>query len=1156
MKKPFYKSFYFWSIFLSFIISLLIIFLWPYLFDNLKTLSSRLLLSSIIMSLTIITILLIIVFKKPETKEILEDKKRKKELENEFKKLINTKVSDLKNKFKEAIKIIKKSSLYKNKRRAKYELPWYLVLGDKNEGKTTLLESSGLSFPLNVNYDTKSVVEESNSQNFQWFYAEHSIFIDVPGNYIEQKENKEDPFVWEKFLNLFVKKRWRRPINGIILTISIDKLIDYTEKELEQYAKDLRDRFDELSLAFMSSIPIYLIITKSDKIEGFNEYFNDLKEDEKDEILGITFDDKEKNIDTAIVKPQLEALLKRLNSSILTKLHYEWEENNRPKTYLFTNNLSKVFEKTTLFIDMCFAQTRYRKPLMLRGLYFTSVPCEDNHNALITEEQLEYSRNKKGLFIKKLLNDIIFPESEILKMDENYKKKFKKNQIIAYAASFIFVIFTTIYMLNDFISHNNTLKQIEKDYLKYQINRKKVYATDSFDQIAQILNNLKNIENLDKEKIGNNFYNLIFFKVDNRREFLEKIYYEDLTNLLLKRVELDIQSQIKDELNNFDSTWENTKAYVMLNRIDKLDKVFLEEYMAKRWNILYKDYPSLQNNLNYHWMNILNKGFIAQNLNNDLLKVARNRLMQFGIDALSYKSLKAKVENLNLRDFSFSQIFETPDIFNGADLKINGLFTKEGHNLMMKEGRELTKQVLQNNWVLGKKSQLTQAQISESYKKILSLYYSEYKKEWLKAITMLNIPNKSRITELNNQLSIFSSATSPIYNIINAIKENTDIYTPEEKLKLKAKSNENVTKAVATTVAPGRIGRALAKNVLEKDQLIDNKSIKNLREFFKPYVQLLDENDQPLELLSRATAKLDKVYKTMISLDSSVNSTFEALRLVKDRVEGRVEPIVVTFNSLPIHVNKWYKQLLQNNWYFILSQAKNYMNKKYKEDVYLFYEQKLASKYPIYNTKSDYIKLEDFNDFFKKDGIIDTFYKNYVSLFININKLNNTYKINNLDGTSISVNKTFIDSLLKSFKVKKAFFRNSGSLGFTINIKPYVLGSNLATMQLTYNGNTIYYEHGPIKNQKINWPANSLDSVVKFNLYNLKGKQVISKYLDNDWAILQVFNNFKVKKESNDSVIIKYEDKKYTGSFIIKGETSQAFTKYNYLSTFKLPKGI
>ena len=74
------------------------------------------------------------------------------------------------------------------------------------------------------------------------------------------------------------EKAWKRPINGIILSISVDTLLSKNNKQLEYLAKNFRDRFDELSKAFMSSIPIYLVITKSDKIDGFKEYFSSLNQ--------------------------------------------------------------------------------------------------------------------------------------------------------------------------------------------------------------------------------------------------------------------------------------------------------------------------------------------------------------------------------------------------------------------------------------------------------------------------------------------------------------------------------------------------------------------------------------------------------------------------------------------------------------------------------------------------------------------------------------------------------------------------------------------------------------------------------------------------------------------------------------------------------------
>ena len=47
---------------------------------------------------------------------------------------------------------------------------------------------------------------------------------------------------------------------------------------------------------FLSNIPIYLVVTKTDKIAGFTEYFSSLSEEEKDEVLGVTFGDTVESI--------------------------------------------------------------------------------------------------------------------------------------------------------------------------------------------------------------------------------------------------------------------------------------------------------------------------------------------------------------------------------------------------------------------------------------------------------------------------------------------------------------------------------------------------------------------------------------------------------------------------------------------------------------------------------------------------------------------------------------------------------------------------------------------------------------------------------------------------------------------------------------------
>lgn len=1157
MKKSIFKTFTFWFILTAFILSLLVIFVTPFFFKSFEDLTFRLLISFSIFFGTIIIILLTVLFKKEETQEIIKEQREQKELEQEYKKVITEKVKDLKTKFNDAIKIIKKSSLYSNKRKAKYELPWYLIVGDKNEGKTSLLESSGLDFPLNVNYKENEVTEERNSDAFQWYFSENSIFIDMPGNYIEQKQNPEDSIVWKEFLKVFTKKRWRRPINGIVLSVSVDTLIHKSEKELEQYAKDLRDRFDELSKAFMSSIPIYLIVTKTDRIEGFNEYFASLTQDEKNEILGITFDNKNQNIDTSIVRPQLEDLLKRLNSSVLEKMHYEWEESHRGKIFLFCENFSELFEKTNLFIDICFAQTRYRKPLMLRGIYFTSVPGEYNPHALVHEDNLEAARNSKGLFIKKLLNDIIFPESEIIKMDENYKKRIKKNQFIAYAASLLVVTFVSFFMVKDFINHNEVLTKLEKSFQVYKSKKDKILPSDSFVNAVEVLNNLENIKKYEKINTNDDFWKLLFYKVENRNKRLTEVYYNDLLTLLLPRVAETIEKRMRLELKSFDKTWNNTKAYVMLENLNRRDSKYLKEYMAVSWNKIYPNNPQIQKNLNYHWDNMLTYGFSSYELNKRTLKLARKRLTKLGSEALTYKGLKNKFNQMNLKDFSFSQALGSNiSSFKGNNHVIPGFYTKTGYSLMIKEGRTITNDILLNNWVIGKRTDLSNAEINDHYKKILSFYFSDYKKYWINALGKLRIPSYGTIGALNEQLSILSSADSPIISVLRVLKDNTQIYTPAEQLQMKSK--DSTTSAVVNTVATGQLSRALAKKALNNaDKTIDNRSIKNLREFFKPYNELLDSDSQPSSILKNAVVKLNKTYQTMTSIYGAVTPKYDSFKIVTDRVQGRGKPMVAPLNSLPLHVKKWYSRVLQDNWKFLLKSTKSFINTKYKEEVLVFYNERLKNKYPIYKKASNnFVKLDDFNDFFKNDGVLDRFYKNYISSFVKLHSNYSSYNLKNLDGNMMNIQKGFIQAILRAHKIRKIFFRNDGSLGLVASIKPHDLGSNLATMELTYDDETIFYEHGPIKSKKIVWPPQSLNNIVKFNLFDLTNNSVIENYLDNDWALFKLVDKFNIKPMSNNAVIMKYKYNDYSGSFYLKGHVSTVFNKFNSLSNFYLSENL
>lgn len=1150
-----FKKISFWSILSSFLLSLFILFVTPYIFDSFKDLNFRLLIAFCIFFGVIIIILLIILLRKEETQEKIQERKERFELEREYKKIITQKVNDLNSKLKNAIKIIKKSSIYKYKRKVKYELPWYMVIGNNNEGKTTLLETSGLEFPLNIDYKDRELIEETNTKNFEWYFAEHAIFIDVPGNYIELKQNPEDPIVWKEFLRIFVKKRWKRPVNGIILTVSAETILNKNQREFEQYSKDLRDRFDELSLSFMSSIPIYLIITKSDLIEGFDEYFSSIDQDEKDEILGLTFDEKIKNVDSSVIKPQLENLLKRLNSSILDKIHYEWDISNKGKIFSFCDNFSNFFEKTNLFVEMCFSQTRYRKPLLLRGVYFTSVSNNEDiySNRLIASKDFENSRiNSKGMFIKKLLNDIIFPEADMIKIDDNYKRKIRVNHYITYILSALIISLFSFFIIKDFINQNNLFSKIENEYNIYQEKSDKILQNGSFKEMAEVLNHLNEIKKYNELNSSDSISKLLFYKVENRKKKLNQIYHAQLIKLLLPEIAKNIEYNIKNEIKIFDKTWDSTKAYIMLEQIKRRDISFLKSYMSFYWNKNYSNQLNVQKDLNYHWDNLLKLDFNSYNINSQTLKFARNALLEVSPEELVYKELKNKVSKMDISDFSFSKVLGSNiNSFNGGDFLISGFYTKEGYKVLEKEGISLISQVLDNNWVIGEKNDSNNLEVTSYYNKILSLYFNDYKNYWNTALSRLTIPSYENLIELLEQASLFSSSDSPAFKILKALKDNTQIYSPSEELQ--RISSDNLTNTAMDKTTQTEVATSIVKTALNKsDKLFDNSSIKSMRDFFEPYTSLV-EKESPSSSLESATKKVSYAYQILTSIQGAITPDADAFRLVTGRIKGSSEAIVIPLNLLPVHVKKWYGVILQNDWKFLLKKSKNFVNLKYKEEVYDYYSSRIKDKYPFNkNESNNFVRLDDFRDFFKEDGILENFYNKYLSNYLVFNKNTYTYENKNLDGNMVNFDKSIIEGMIKNQKIKRAFFRNDGTLGFDIIIRPHDLSSNLATMQFEYDNESIYYEHGPIIDKKLSWPLENSKNLIKFKLFDISSNLVTDIYLDNDWSLFKLLNNFNNSSFNENTILSKYIKDNYYGSYQLKGSISEMFGEKSSLSSFQL----
>lgn len=1129
-RRELFQSTLFWIVLTALIISISIILFGSYLFDSLASLGTRLLAGFSVLSATLLAILIFKLYAKEDTQAKLRATKAQRDHENMNADKIAEKVKELKARFIEATKIIKNSSVYKGKRDTKYELPWYLIIGREKEGKTTLLESSGLDFPLNINYQNQTDVSTSSELSFQWYFAEHAIFVDIPGKYIKLESDSIDAGVWHGFMSLFKKKRWKRPINGVILTISVETLMENSESELELYAKGLRDRFDELSEAFTSTIPIYLLVTKTDKIPGFNEYFSILSDSEKDEVLGMTFDDTQ-NIDGKNAQKEFDYLRKRLDASVLERMHHEWDNGARSKILLFGDEFALLFEKLKTFIDIGFAQTRYRAPLMLRGIYFTSVPPHAT-TALSKEHSVTSAVIGKGLFIRKVLQEIIFPEAYVVKMDSTHRLKEKLRERIGIVAAVLILVILTSLWAWDYTKHTEMIEKLDKELQTYKTMNANISDSGEFGQRLAVLNKIHAIKTMDEAESSRRIWRLAYYSVEERQEKLDSLYHDALIKILLPEVAQTLQSQTINNLDNYDETWENTKAYLMLNNQEKRDNRFMVQWMKKLWGRQFAENRILQNNLSEHWKRLLSYGFKPYSLDQITVQTARNKLAGYGQEALLYKQLKDKVEEMNLKEFQFSSTMgENGSLFSGTHFVIPGFYTKKGYEKVFTlDGKTLLKTIIRSNWVLGYSTELKESELDTVYAKIQSYYFSDYKKIWMEALNTLAI--KAEMTP--EQIKILSSQDSPIISVLKALRTNTDIYSVGELMEKKAQA------AIAS-----KSGKSITANL---HAINYEETPRSLRDFFKSYNQLLSEDGVAGSTLQAEMTRYDNAFNSVSEGIDSPSDAFGALTKKAAKQGGSVE-----ISPLPSPVSRWLPRSSGNGIGKMISQGKQYINEQYISQVYPFYRDKLANKYPFKLTASNDVTLSDFEEFFRIGGILDQFQAEYIAPFVTTNPMNRGYKLKRIDGATVSISPQFMEALYQAREIRKRLFNSRGdSLSAAIFIRPNVLGKNLENMSFQYDDNTIVYEHGPIKSRKIVWPSESGNADSKFQLTDLDNTTVASLATQGQWALFKLFGRMQSFPNTSEEVRIEYINKDYKGSYILSGTPAKAFGPDSPVQKFKL----
>ncbi len=249
-----------------------------------------------------------------------------------------------------------------------YVLPWYLMIGESGSGKTTSLNSARLASPFPEFARTSGI---SGTRNCDWWFLEQAIIIDTAGRYSIPVNGEPDRQEWQKFLSLLVQYRKKEPLNGLIVTIAADKLLESQPSVIEEEARTMRRRVDELMRVLGVKFPVYVLVTKCDLIQGVNRFCEKLPEESLKQPMGMINHNLSTDI-AAFLESALQAVGKRLRNMRMLLLHQMEPRNVDPPLLLFPEEFDDIRNNLTAYIKALFGQNPYQETPLFRGLFFSS----------------------------------------------------------------------------------------------------------------------------------------------------------------------------------------------------------------------------------------------------------------------------------------------------------------------------------------------------------------------------------------------------------------------------------------------------------------------------------------------------------------------------------------------------------------------------------------------------------------------------------------------------------------------------------------------------------------------------------------------------------------------------------------------------------------
>ncbi len=351
---------------------------------------------------------------------------------------------ELKNRLLEGVRLYEKSGT------SVYESPWFVLVGPPSAGKTVLLQKCGL-------VDREKMLQGTGgTKGMNWWFIDadlggddplHAVVLDMAGAvFMDSRQEGR----WNTFLEFLRKNRPYEPLNGVLLVVSVEDLLGKPAEKLAEEGATIRAQLEKIREKLDVRFPVWVVVTKCDRIDGFKEFFDTIKDPAAQaQIFGWSKPGKvDGSFNPKMVESEVQGIIERLRRYRMRSLadmvigDQRAERQSDLADTMFTLPAAFTELGTALqrYLETVFARKKVAiAPPFFRGIYFTS---SERKGAAISDwlsktggQFREEEWPDRSFFNKHLFTEKIFREVNLVTAAENVDKMQRTRRVAGYVAA-------------------------------------------------------------------------------------------------------------------------------------------------------------------------------------------------------------------------------------------------------------------------------------------------------------------------------------------------------------------------------------------------------------------------------------------------------------------------------------------------------------------------------------------------------------------------------------------------------------------------------------------------------------------------------------------------------------------------------------------------